>query len=528
MVYVRSSNRPPSPTFSDLSSTVSLRTQKQVENLSKNSETFFSKQAKKLSDNAWDEIERREKERVEKLSWPVTESLDYTTELENIQDFSSHDLFSVKIENNKIICNDISYENDNDFYEKILLTVVHDTLLVIFVQNEIGEVKIILFSANAFRVKFLQPDDDPYFSDSLIFSKKQTIPTEDDTFFAITKLEFQESTGHLLAVTEHKGIPKIIVYKLDLNSWKQKIQESIEESQEKSSETEISLLDSDNFLPPEIIFERLPEADAKFENLSQKMASRYAKLHIYLSRCYETKFELPEKTVREKVVAWFLNEKQIGLCWMHEWPNKVFFVDFVQKVAKKGQAEQKTNSIVLVDDIKSISINDENKSQIACLCGLERSLIFVYQNSDLLTVVKGKNTITSTIFSKDSLLVSYRDNSIVSYKLPNIPDKSNPLAVTMSVLQNPIEKIIKKVFPQDEEDDKQFEIIPLSGTPYYLYDSSNQALLIGHDQIQKLKTSNEFDKQSIRRVQVILSTENVCEFHVLFANENLYTYRLLL
>jgi len=260
MVYVRSSNRPPSPTFSDLSSTVSLRTQKQVENLSKNSETFFSKQAKKLSDNAWDEIERREKERVEKLSWPVTESLDYTTELENIQDFSSHDLFSVKIENNKIICNDISYENDNDFYEKILLTVVHDTLLVIFVQNEIGEVKIILFSANAFRVKFLQPDDDPYFSDSLIFSKKQTIPTEDDTFFAITKLEFQESTGYLLAVTEHKGIPKIIVYKLDLNSWKQKIQESIEESQEKSSETEISLLDSDNFLPPEIIFERLPES----------------------------------------------------------------------------------------------------------------------------------------------------------------------------------------------------------------------------------------------------------------------------
>ena len=343
MVYVRSSNRPPSPTFSDLSSTISLRTKKQVENLSKNEKSFFAKQAEKIGDSAWDEIERREKERVEKLSWPVTESLDFTSQSENVQDFSSHDLFSVKIQDNKLICNDVLYENDSDFYEKLLLTIVHDTLLVIFAQNEIGEVKIILFSANAFRVKFLPPNDDPYFSDSLIFSKKPTIPTEDDTFFVINKLEFQESTGQLLAITEHKGIPKIIIYKLDLDNWKQKIQESIESQ---DSESEITLLDSDKFIPPEVIFERLSEADAKFENLSQKMASRYAKLHIYLNRCYDTKFELAEKTVREKVVAWFLNEKQIGLCWLHECPNKVFFVDLAQKVAKKGQPEQKTASIV--------------------------------------------------------------------------------------------------------------------------------------------------------------------------------------
>ena len=353
MVYVRSSNRPPSPTFSDLSSTISLRTKKQVENLSKNEKSFFAKQAEKIGDSAWDEIERREKERVEKLSWPVTESLDFTSQSENVQDFSSHDLFSVKIQDNKLICNDVLYENDSDFYEKLLLTIVHDTLLVIFAQNEIGEVKIILFSANAFRVKFLPPNDDPYFSDSLIFSKKPTIPTEDDTFFVINKLEFQESTGQLLAITEHKGIPKIIIYKLDLDNWKQKIQESIESQ---DSESEITLLDSDKFIPPEVIFERLSEADAKFENLSQKMASRYAKLHIYLNRCYDTKFELAEKTVREKVVAWFLNEKQIGLCWLHECPNKVFFVDLAQKVAKKGQPEQKTASIVCNNIYKNYTI----------------------------------------------------------------------------------------------------------------------------------------------------------------------------
>ena len=97
----------------------------------------------------------------------------------------------------------------------------------------------------------------------------------------------------------------------------------------------------------------------------------------------------------------------------------------------------------------------------------------------------------------------------------------------MSVLQNPVETIIKNVFPQDENDDKHFEIIQLIGTPYCLHDSSNQPLLIGHDKIQKLKT-NDPAKQCIRRVQVILSTDNVCEFHVLFANENLYSYRLLL
>jgi len=592
-IYVRDLHPPSSPTLSELSSTVSTTAQLILKNLDRDSTVSDASTThtwlqglveRKVVDPTWEQHVRNEKSAARKRAAPKASftvqptpieqpELEHTEQIDDLYHFSKHNTYTY-LTGGRLYVNRNQFDTPDtieSIFEVIPTTIEIEQpvdveadaassdgaanageaapclelpLLVIVYQTNLGEVRI-AFNFNGQFINYSDLESSealeltPEEADPLTINPRSIIPEEGangqvqpTTNFQIFETVYSEQSCMLAMSTrkEQNDENCLRVIRLPLSEW----QLTIKEAHALAAEEDAPLmLENRQFAPTELQWERRESTDAKYENLSDKMATRYRKLHTYLNRAHERLTSQPEQEKIKNLNMFWSERLDLVLCWTFSSANKVQVFRMKEKAAKGGKVGGSgggdgSQSLVarqmLVDDVKQLAFRDE---VLAAVCGLERRNVFVYYQWRLWCSIKGSGPISDIRITADlqKLLVAYADNSIVEYDIKCSTGELSDLQKALQIITEPESRVIKPVYPEDSKTTKGHKIFSDEDcdASILVHDSAALPLAIAGDDTSYTLNSDVPPGIPVRKV---VSSGSPGRFFLLFENGQLMQYEI--